>query len=53
MSATRSNAAPVVVAGALREKVLEVTSALTQEAGNAFTDADRKIAERAELTSAR
>ena len=34
----------VVVAGALREKVLEVTSALTQEAGNAFNDADRKIA---------
>ena len=41
----------VVVAGALREKVLEVTSALTAEAGNAFSDADRKIAERAELTS--
>ena len=40
-----------VVAGALREKVLEVTSALDQEAGNAFTDADRKIAERAETTS--
>ena len=34
----------VVVAGALREKVLEVTSALTQEAGNAFSDADRRIA---------
>ena len=41
-----------VVAGALREKVLEVTSALTSEAGNAFTEADRKIAERAEQTSA-
>ena len=41
----------VVVAGALREKVLEVTSALAQEAGNAFSDADRKIAERAETTS--
>ena len=41
----------VVVAGALREKVLEVTSALAQEAGNAFSDADRKLAQRAETTS--
>ena len=41
----------VVVAGALRDKVLEVTAALNQEAGNAFTDADRQIAERAEKTS--
>ena len=41
----------VVVAGALREKVLEVTAALNEEAGKAFTDADRRIAERAEQTS--
>ncbi|TJW41336.1 MAG: hypothetical protein E5X65_38810, partial [Mesorhizobium sp.] len=42
----------VFVAGALREKVMEVTSALHEQAGAAFSDADRKIAERAEQTSA-
>ena len=41
----------VVVAGALRDKVLEVTSALNEEAGNAFTEADKRMAERAEQTS--
>ena len=41
----------VVVAGALRDKVLEVTVRADEEAGNAFTDADRRIAERAEQTS--
>ncbi len=40
------------VAGQLREKVLEVTNSLHEQAGIAFTDADRKIAERAEQTSA-
>ncbi|TIV05887.1 MAG: kinesin, partial [Mesorhizobium sp.] len=42
----------VFVAGALREKVMEVTSALHEQADAAFSDADRKIAERAEQTSA-
>ncbi len=41
----------LAVAGALRDKVMEVTSVLTEEAGRAFTDADRQIAERAEQTS--
>ena len=42
----------VSVATSLRDKVMEITAALQREAGNAFTDADRKIAERAEQTSA-
>ncbi|TIT10774.1 MAG: hypothetical protein E5W86_27180, partial [Mesorhizobium sp.] len=42
----------VFVAGALREKVMEVTSALHEQAGLVFSDADRKIADRAEQTSA-
>ncbi|TIX20416.1 MAG: hypothetical protein E5V37_34225, partial [Mesorhizobium sp.] len=42
----------VFVAGALRDKVMEVTSTLHEQAGAAFSDADRKIAERAEQTSA-
>ena len=42
----------VAVATSLRDKVMEITAALQKEAGNAFTDADRLIAERAEQTSA-
>src|SRR5690606_6603573 len=35
-----------VVAGALREKVLEVTALLGEEAERAFSDADRRIGDR-------
>ena len=44
--------APSSSPATLREKVMEVTSALHEQAGLAFSDADRKIAERAEQTSA-
>src|SRR5690606_24538896 len=42
----------VFVAGQLRDKVMEVTAALHEQAGAAFSDADRTIAERAEKTAA-
>src|SRR5690606_40295553 len=39
-------------AGSLREKVMEVTHALSSAAGDAFSEADRQIAARAEAASA-
>ncbi len=42
----------VFVAGVMREKVVEVTSAMHEQASQSFTDADCLIAERAEQISA-
>src|SRR5690606_31957881 len=41
----------VTVAGALRDKVLEVTTTLSDQASDAFAEADKRVADRAEQTT--